>query len=263
MLKIERISGSRVEVLSRLNENEEPAGNAHAKTHAASDRFAIVLICGSSRSTSGNGRTRVRADDCSLPAVGETVLIRTPLWRSTQATVENRAERLLRSHLWLSSVRSRTARDLHFGRHRPRYWRPMEDIMTKRFVSMLSTMAMLTVLSPLAVSIGAAEVTCQIPFAFTVNNTTLPAGRYTVSTHNNMLYFNTLTRAAYFLGTPTASAIRTTPKLMFDKSGDHYTLREVWLDGRSGREFPKSRSHEDRRAATTHGDVERVVIAAR
>jgi hypothetical protein len=135
--------------------------------------------------------------------------------------------------------------------------------MTKRSVSILSAMTLMTMLSPLAVRLGAAEVTCQIPFAFTVNDTPLPAGRYTVSTQNSALFIRGLTRSAIVLGQPAESRTRTTPKLVFDKLGSEYTLREVWLDGRSGREFPKSRGHEDRRLAAGTGEVERVVLAAR
>ena len=138
-----------------------------------------------------------------------------------------------------------------------------EDIMTKRSLSILSAMTLVTVLSPLAVWLGAAEVTCQIPFAFTVNDTPLPAGHYTVSTRDNALLISGLTRSAIVLGQRTESRTRTTPKLVFDKLGDHYTLREVWMDERSGREFPKSRGYEDRRLAASQGKVERLVIAAR
>jgi hypothetical protein len=135
--------------------------------------------------------------------------------------------------------------------------------MTKRSVAILSAMALVTVLSPLAVWLDAAEVTCQIPFAFTVNDTPLPAGHYTVSTQGSALFISGLTRSAIVLGQPAESSTRTTPKLVFDKLGDEYTLREVWLDGRSGREFPKSRSHEARRLAAGQSKVERLVIAAR
>ena len=135
--------------------------------------------------------------------------------------------------------------------------------MTKRFVSILSAMTMVAVLSPLAVPLGAAEVTCRIPFAFTVNGTAMPAGRYTVSTQSNALSLKGLTRTAIVLGQPAQSATPTTPQLVFDKTGDEYTLRQVWLDGRYGREFAKSRSTEDRRGALPTGETERVVLAAR
>jgi hypothetical protein len=138
-----------------------------------------------------------------------------------------------------------------------------EDIMTKRSMSILSAMTLVTVLSPLAVWLDAAEVTCQVPFAFTVNHTLLPAGPYRISTRDNALLISGLTRSAIVLGQRAESPTRTTPKLVFDKLGSEYTLREVWLDERSGREFPKSRGHEDRKLAASHGEVERLVIAAR
>src|SRR3982750_2075484 len=136
-----------------------------------------------------------------------------------------------------------------------------ENIMKTRFVSVLSAVTLAAVLSPLAVSLGAAEVTCQIPFSFAVNGAPLPAGRYTVSTQDNTLVFRGLTRGAIVLGQPTQSPTRPTPQLVFDKQGGEYTLREVWMDGRSGQTFSKSRTHEDRKSAANRVGVEQVVIA--
>jgi hypothetical protein len=135
--------------------------------------------------------------------------------------------------------------------------------MTKRFGSILSAVTLAAVLSPLAVPLDAAEVTCQIPFSFEVNGTPLPAGHYTVSTENNRLTIRGLTRSAIVLGQPTQSSTRTTAKLVFDKVADEYTLREVWQDGRSGQALPMSHRHEDRKSAANTRVVEQVVIAAR
>ena len=135
--------------------------------------------------------------------------------------------------------------------------------MTKRFGSLLSAVTLAAVLSPLAVPLDAAEITCQIPFSFEVNGTPLPAGHYTVSTEKNTLAIRGLTRTAIVLGQPTESPTRTTPKLVFDKVGDEYTLREVWVDGRSGQALQKSRRHEDRKLTANTSAVEQVVIAAR
>ena len=135
--------------------------------------------------------------------------------------------------------------------------------MTKRFGSLLSAATLAAVLSPLAVPLDAAEVTCKIPFSFEVSGTPLSPGNYTVSTENNRLVIRGLTRSAIVMGQPTQSQTRTTPKLVFDKVGDEYTLREVWLDGRSGQTLPKSRRNEDRKSAANTSAVEQVVIAAR
>jgi hypothetical protein len=155
------------------------------------------------------------------------------------------------------------ARDLHNGAASPSKPAAKENIMSRRFVSFLSAVTLVAVLSPLAVSLGAAEVTCQVPFSFAVNGTPMPAGRYTVSTQDSALTIRSVTRTAIVLGQPTRSLTRTTTKLVFDKMGDEYTLREVWLDGFSGRTFPKARGHEDRKSAATNASVEQVVIAAR
>jgi len=135
--------------------------------------------------------------------------------------------------------------------------------MTKRFASVLSAVTLVAVLSPLAVSLGAAEISCQIPFSFAVNGAALPAGHYTVSTQNGSLVFRGLTHGAIVLGQPAQAAASTMPKLVFDKQGSEYTLREVWLDGRSGQTFAKSRTSADRKSAANHAIIEQVVIAAR
>ena len=116
--------------------------------------------------------------------------------------------------------------------------------MTKRFVSVLSAVTLVAVLSPLAVSLGAAEITCQVPFSFAVNGAPLPAGRYTVSTQDRTLVFRGLTRAAIVLGQPAQSPTRTTPKLVFDKQGGDYTApRSV-----AGRALRRRRSRSRGRA---------------
>jgi len=177
--------------------------------------------------------------------------------------VDNHAPRLAATDFAPENARYETARHLHFGRRRHRIPATKENIMTNRFVSVLSAVTLVAVLSPLAVSLGAAEVTAQIPFSFAVNGAPLPAGRYTVSTQDHTIVFRGLTRAAIVLGQPTQSSTRTTPKLVFDKQGSEYTLREVWLDGRSGQTFAKSRTSADRKSAANNVGVEQVVIAAR
>jgi hypothetical protein len=177
--------------------------------------------------------------------------------------VDNNALHVAATQFAPENTRRHTARHLQLGRRRHRNSAAKEIIMTNRFVSVLSAVTLVAVLSPLAVSLGAAEVTCQVPFAFAVNGASLPAGHYTVSTRDNTLIFRGLTRGAIVLGQPTESRTRTTPKLVFDKQGDEYTLREVWLDGRSGQAFAKSRTGGDRKAAANSAVVEQVIIAAR
>ena len=135
--------------------------------------------------------------------------------------------------------------------------------MTQRIASVLSAVTLVAVLSPLAVTLGAEGINCQVPFSFAVNGAALPAGHYTVTTQNNTLVFRGLTHGAIVIGQRAESTSSTTPKLVFDKQGTEYTLREVWLDGRSGQTFRKSRTSEDRKSAANHAIVEQVVIAAR
>ncbi len=76
-------------------------------------------------------------------------------------------------------------------------------------------------------------ITADVPFAFRMANTVLPAGEYTISQ-------NTLTGVVYLLnaeGKPSASAVThgiapnisgKASKLVFHKYGDNYFLAEVW-----------------------------------
>jgi hypothetical protein len=134
------------------------------------------------------------------------------------------------------------------------------NIMTKRFLSILSAASLLAVLTPLSVSIAAGEITCRVPFSFAVNGTTLPAGHYIVSTERSVLKISGFRHGVFVLGIPMDSGTETDAKLVFDKYGDHYALRQVWMGGRSGRELPVS--SRDRRNAARSEQVERITIPA-
>jgi hypothetical protein len=133
--------------------------------------------------------------------------------------------------------------------------------MTKRFLSILSAATLVAVLVPLSATIGASEVNCRIPFGFTVDRTTLPAGFYTVSTERGVTRISGHTGGAIVLTNSLDSREVTDAKLIFEKVGDRYTLREVWAGGHAGAQLPLSRAERDRRAAN-HAPVERVVISA-
>jgi hypothetical protein len=137
-----------------------------------------------------------------------------------------------------------------------------ENIMTKRFLSILSAASLVAVLTPFSVSTSAAEVTCRVPFSFAVNGTMLPAGRYIVSTERNTLKISGFSHGVFVLGIPMESRTETDARLVFDKYGDQYSLRQVWMGGRSGRELPVSSRDRDRSKAARSGQSEQVVIPA-
>jgi hypothetical protein len=92
-------------------------------------------------------------------------------------------------------------------------------------------------------------VRSNIPFDFVVNKTTLPAGEYAVrplsdggdkvwqlrgpDSHSNALMLSNRIESSQ------ASA---ETKLIFDRIGDHYFLRQIWVEGEtSGLELPKTK----------------------
>jgi hypothetical protein len=132
--------------------------------------------------------------------------------------------------------------------------------MTKRFLNVLAVASVVAVLSPLFVSIQAAEVKCAIPFTFTVNGTTLPAGTYTLSSENNAMVIRSQSRTAIVLSNRMESRTAKDMKAVFLKVGDQYFLSEVWMGGGNGRELPKPKTNIEKLGANT--PVERVVINA-
>ena len=94
--------------------------------------------------------------------------------------------------------------------------------------------------------------TADIPFEFTAQNTTLPAGEYTMSsastTHGVMLIRNVETRKAVLvLASSSESGYRRTEDknvVVFHKLGDRYFLAEVKTDAVRGHVGPSKLERE-------------------
>jgi hypothetical protein len=94
--------------------------------------------------------------------------------------------------------------------------------------------------------------TADIPFEFTAQNTTLPAGEYTMSsastTHGVMLIRNVETRKAILvLASSSASGYRGTGDknvVVFHKLGDRYFLADVKTDAVCGHVGPSKLERE-------------------
>jgi hypothetical protein len=104
------------------------------------------------------------------------------------------------------------------------------------------------------------DMTAQIPFKFTVANTTLPAGKYIIKRVDDndpqALELHSadgratvvfLTESAQSKGTPAKS------ELVFNKYGNRYFLGEIWSQGDStGNQVEKSRAE---RRLENNGDT--------
>lgn len=106
----------------------------------------------------------------------------------------------------------------------------------------------------------------QIPFAFQAGSTVMPAGTYTVTSESDHLLLlrettnNTsdfvLVHGAYTNHTPTKSVIS------FDRRGDKYFLRQIWIAGNnSGMECPKARAEKQLEVAKTSVPSDTITLA--
>jgi len=138
-----------------------------------------------------------------------------------------------------------------------------EGIMTKKLGITLALATLVALSAPLSVVTHAAELRFRIPFTFTVNGTSLPPGDYTMNTDRAGLVIRGLVRGAVILANPTQSNTPTDAKAVFDKIGDQYTLREVWVGGSHGVELPRSKADRDRARTANAAPVEVVMIAAK
>jgi hypothetical protein len=94
---------------------------------------------------------------------------------------------------------------------------------------------------------GMADV--NIPFAFQATNHTLPAGQYRIekeSDHLILLRGPAKNEAFVVMNDTTTLRAPNHGKLVFDRYGDKYYLRQIWTAGSStGLECPKSRAEKE------------------
>ena len=94
------------------------------------------------------------------------------------------------------------------------------------------------------------KATANIPFEFTAQNTTLPAGEYTMSaastSHDVMLIRNVETRKAILVLAPEGGSKGPRDKnvVVFHRSGDRYFLAAVKTDAVCGRVAPSKLERE-------------------
>jgi hypothetical protein len=94
------------------------------------------------------------------------------------------------------------------------------------------------------------DVVVDVPFAFSVAGTNLPAGHYIVAQQIDMIKIFNHHKQSVFV--PTHSTLRTKPdgsKLVFHHYGDTYFLSEVWVTGnKTGKQLFPSRAEREFKA---------------
>jgi hypothetical protein len=128
-------------------------------------------------------------------------------------------------------------------------------IISKLFLSLCLLMGLGAVMSASAQIASDEPIEVNIPFAFIVRDTTLPAGKYMIKTADDYDNLNVLeirsmngkTAAIFDADTVPVEANRRPSKneLIFDKVGDKYFLSQIFVDGdASGNQLIKSRMQQ-------------------
>jgi hypothetical protein len=119
--------------------------------------------------------------------------------------------------------------------------------MKKQVITLVGVLSLLLVAgSAFAQTV---HVRGKIPFDFIVSKATLPAGEYDVSSLNDgankmLALRGPDNHSNAIVGANSVESLKGSDKtkLVFDRVGDRYFLREIWMEGaRIGRQFPKSK----------------------
>jgi hypothetical protein len=138
--------------------------------------------------------------------------------------------------------------------------------MTKRNVKTLWAAALIAVFTAAASPSQAGQVSCKVPFSFTVNSAkTLPLGEYTLTSTGPLgtVLVRGASGAAFSVTNRLESRGESQAKLVFQKYGDTYILRQVWMGDGTGRELPRTRLERELMERKVAGAPERVIVAAR
>jgi hypothetical protein len=107
----------------------------------------------------------------------------------------------------------------------------------------------------------------KIPFDFIVGKTTLPSGAYEIRSLNDgpdktLLLRGPDSHSNVMVGANRVESFKGSDatKLVFDRVGDQYFLREIWTEGaKSGRQFPKGKLESE---LAMNNSPENVVVLA-
>ena len=99
----------------------------------------------------------------------------------------------------------------------------------------ITSLAAIAIAAPARANAQSVETTANVPFAFVAGAASLPRGEYRMATlpgHTDVLTIRGLQHGAIILSQPAGSSrADNTPRLVFDRFGDQYFLREIHLAG--------------------------------
>lgn len=132
-------------------------------------------------------------------------------------------------------------------------------MMTKRFPIVAALIAALA-LPAMTTTLSASDVRCRVPFNFSAGGRVLAAGVYSLSTQSAGIVIRSSTDGVIAI-TNSASATKAgDPRLVFEKYGDRYRLKEVWMGGTTGVELVRTKAERRWLEASLNTPVEIVVL---
>lgn len=140
--------------------------------------------------------------------------------------------------------------------------------MKHNLIGILITLAVSLLIS-VPITHAQTATTATIPFAFTVGQTEMPAGTYTISRESDSAIVirdsNTAKGVLSLFSSEQAGSSDDTPKLVFNKYGNKYFLSLVSRGfGSAVMQLPTSKLEKEVRLASTHGaQGQKAVVAAK
>jgi hypothetical protein len=126
----------------------------------------------------------------------------------------------------------------------------------------ITSLAAIAIVAPARANAQSVETTANVPFAFVAGDTSLPRGQYRMATlpgHTDALMIRGLQHGAIILSQPAGSSrADNTPRLVFDRFGEQYFLRELHLAGNVSLALPLTgveRRAAERLASGTKSEV--------
>lgn len=117
--------------------------------------------------------------------------------------------------------------------------------MRSKLGTVLTGLLLVVVAAPAFAQVETMQV--KVPFAFSVGKKTLPAGRYLISTNDLTTYTLSGQRTAAITMTDevNSGAVKHEASLVFAKSGDQYSLLQIWTsDPHTGHFLQKAVSNK-------------------
>ena len=137
------------------------------------------------------------------------------------------------------------------------------------FGALMTLIVACTLATPAVYAQDKAIMTADVPFAFTVGSNQMPAGKYEVRQVERATLIETADRSNHVLGLYQYAGMNNAgaTKLVFDKIGNRYFLRQIWSSNSGqGLQVPASKLEKEVASATSsngNGAVETVIVALR